>query len=72
MQTNSPRQPSLQELTALLAAKLLRQVKEGSTGQLAELFVVLVRQALTPGEATVLFVWLLTQVADNAGSCMLW
>ena len=61
-QGGNPRQPSVQELSALLAAKLLRQVKEGSTGQLAELFVVLVRRALTSGEATVLFVRMMGQL----------
>ena len=59
VQGSSPGQASVQELSALLAAKLLRQVKEGSTGQLAELFVVLVRLALTPGESTVPFVRML-------------
>ena len=62
----------MQELSALLAAKLLRQVKEGSTRQLVELFVVMVTQALTPGEATVLFVQMSKQAPDNAGLCMLW
>ena len=71
-QGGSPRQPSVQELSALLAAKLLRQVKEGSTGQLAELFLVLVRRALTPGEATALSVWMLKQGLDNAGLCTAW
>lgn len=72
VQGGSPRLPSVQELSALLAAKLLRQVKEGSTRQLVELFVVMVTQALTPGEATVLFVQMSKQAPDNAGLCMLW